>query len=124
VPAAYNRLRDGFDVSKEKPRLVVSPKIKFGSTKDLPVLYAHQIVVNFTGNEFYVSVYAFAPEPWSAGELPATEIEARPLARFAFSTLSWLANVESLAVMTQKLEEEGSITAEQRAAAVKMLGVR
>jgi len=97
-------------------------KVSFRSPKELPILYAQQFTVNFTGNEFYVTVYRAAPDPWNAGETPSAEIDAVPLARFALSPLTWLALVESFSDQIRKLQAEGHISAEQVAAAKKAIG--
>jgi hypothetical protein len=96
--------------------------ISLGSPQDLPLLYAHQLVVNFTGPEFYVTVYRIAPEPWTAGNKPNTKVEGQPLARFAFAPLAWLATVEACADQIRKLHAEGAISDEQLAAVKKALG--
>jgi len=108
--------------SADKPEAIIPLRITLASPKDVPLLYAHQLIVNFTGNEFYVTVYRIAPEPWSAGASPSPEVEGLPLARFAFSALGWLANVESLSDQIRKLHAEGNITDEQLAAAKKAIG--
>lgn len=106
----------------DKPPGRVVAQITFGSAKDLPLLYAHQVIVNFTGTEFYATVYATAPEPWTDPKSPPARIEARPLARFAFSPAFWLAFVESAADQARKLDAEGAISAELRAAINGALG--
>lgn len=103
------------------PQKVIAANITFAPAKDLPLLYAHQALVNFTGTEFYVTVYATAPEPWT-GSGPNPDVEARPLARFAFSPVFWLALVESVSDQANKLEEQGAITPEMRQAALRMVG--
>jgi len=96
-------------------------KVTLGSPKDLPLLYAHQVIVNFTGTEFYVTVYRTAPEPWTAGNAPNADIEGQPLARFAFSPLQWLAVVESCSDQIHKLHQEGNLSDELMASAKKAL---
>jgi len=96
--------------------------ISLGSPKDLPLLFAHQLIVNFTGNEFYVTAYRYAPEPWTGPGGPNPKVEGVPLARFAFSPLGWLACVESITDQIQKLHAEGNLTDEQLAAARKAVG--
>ncbi len=96
--------------------------ITLGSPQDLPLLYAHQLVVNFTGNEFYVTVYRIAPEPWTGDNKANPNVDAVPLARFAFSPLGWLASVESFSDQVQRLHAEGHIGADLLAAARKAVG--
>jgi hypothetical protein len=105
----------------EKPKLIPL-EVSLGSPKDLPLLYAHQLVVNFTGSEFYVTVYRIAPEPWTATTPPNPKADAVPLARFAFAPNAWLANVEACADQIRKLHAEGNITDEQLATVKKALG--
>lgn len=100
---------------------VITANIKFAPAKDLPLLHAHQIVVNFTGTEFYATVYVTAPEPWT-GEGPNPDIEARPVARFAFAPSFWLAFVQSAADQASKLEEQGAISPELREQIARLLG--
>jgi hypothetical protein len=102
------------------PAKRVLANIKFGSAKDLPLLYAHQVLVNFTGPEFYATVYATAPEPWTTVVNP--DVEARPLARFAFSPAFWVAFVQSAAAQITKLQEEGVLSEESLDQARKLLG--
>jgi hypothetical protein len=104
-----------------KPPERITAKVSFGSAKDLPLLYAHQIVVNFTGTEFYATVYATAPDPWTT-EKPPTEIVAKPLARFAFPPAFWLAFVESATDQAKKLEAEGAFSEELKSAVNRALG--
>jgi hypothetical protein len=102
------------------PPKSIRANIRFGSAKDLPLLYAHQVLVNFTGPEFYATVYATAPEPWTTVLNP--DVEARPLARFAFSPAFWIAFVQSAAAQVTKLEEEGALSEEMLDQARKLLG--
>jgi hypothetical protein len=88
-------------------------EVTLGSPKDLPLLYAHQFLVNFTGIEFYVTVYRVAPEPWTAGNTPSAKVEGQPIARFAFSPQAWMASVQSFSDQIDKLHAEGNISDEQ-----------
>lgn len=97
-------------------------RITFGSPKDLPLLYANQFIVNFTGNEFYVTIYRATPDPWIAGANPSPEVEAVPIARYAMSPLAWLASVESFSDQIRKLHAERYLSDEQLTAAKKALG--
>jgi hypothetical protein len=110
---------DGAAIVSAEPIKAVKANISFRSPKDLPLLYAHQAVVNFTGHEFYVTVYATAPEPWVTTLDP--NVEAVPLARFAFSPVFWMALVQSVSDQLQSMEEQGAISAEMRAAAKAMV---
>jgi hypothetical protein len=106
----------------DKPKKIPL-KVTLGSPKDLPILYAHQVIVNFTGNEFYVTIYRTAPEPWTAGGAPNPDVEAQPLARFAFAPLMWLAAVEACSDQIRKLHAEGNISDDLLATVKKaMLG--
>src|SRR5256885_16336307 len=109
-------------MAEEPQEGVVAAPIPFGSPAELPLLYAHQAIINFTGSEFLVTIYRTAPEPWNAGEQLNPNIEAKPLARFAFSPVFWMGIVESASDQMDKLEAQGAITAEMRAAALRMLG--
>jgi hypothetical protein len=107
----------------EKPAQppVAQPKLSFRSPADLPLLYANQCTVNFTGFEFYVTVYRAAPEPWNAGEPLPSNIDAVPIVRFAVSPLAWLAMVEAFSRQIQQLHADGQISDEHLATARKAL---
>jgi hypothetical protein len=82
--------------------------VALGSSADVDLQYANQLVVNFTGQEFLVTVVSAFPPPWIATEQPTTDVEGKVLARLAFSPLQWVRVVESIADQIQKLRAEGA----------------
>lgn len=77
--------------------------VRLGDVKDVPVLHANHITVNFTGFEFYLTVASAVPPPWVGGEQPPSEIEARVLGRFVFSPAAWQEAVRSVSEQMERL---------------------
>ncbi len=99
-------------VAKEKKPLPVAKQLEISLPPDvgeIPILYANQMLVNFTGNEFLVTVAATVPEPWLAGQLPQTKVTAQVHGRFAFAIHHWQQTVESLQDQIEKLAEQGAL---------------
>lgn len=95
------------DTGPKKPTMV-RLDMKTGSTKDIPVLYANGITVNYLGNEFIATVIAGFPEPWSAGEVPNPNVEGRVIGRFAFSPAAWMLAAASISEQIERLQREGA----------------
>jgi hypothetical protein len=98
-------------VAKEKKPVPETKPLEISlpaDTSAIPILYANQIIVNFTGNEFLVTLAASVPEPWMAGQLPQTKVTARVLGRFAFAIHHWRGTVASIQDQIDKLTEQGA----------------
>jgi hypothetical protein len=73
------------------------------------VLAANQVVGNFTGTEFLITVIAAFPQPWRRDDELPTEVEGNVLARFAFSPSAWLSSVDALARQVERLRAAGVV---------------
>lgn len=83
-------------------------EVEMPPTYDVPVQYANQLVVNYTGFEFYVTVIAAVPEPWRKGEQPSSKMRARVLGRYAFTIQQWGEVAKSIAEQVKNLEAAGA----------------
>lgn len=85
--------------------------VTLGASQDVPMLYANKVLVNFIGQEFLVTVLAAFPDPWTGTpeSPPPSKIEARVLARYAFSIPEWLAATKSFTDQIERLSSEGAI---------------
>lgn len=88
-----------------QPLEVALPK----DTSNIPLLYANQLIVNFTGNEFLVTVICAVPEPWVAGEVVNAKVTARVLGRFAVANHHWQQTVASIANQIESLRAQGAL---------------
>jgi hypothetical protein len=88
-------------------------KVEIPSVSDVPVMHANQMVVNFTGNEFVVTVLSSLPPPWTAGQKPNLNVTAQVLARYAVPIQPWVEIVKSVADQVSKLRAEGAPIGDQ-----------
>ncbi len=99
-------------MAKEKKELPEARQLEISLPSDIgeiPILYANQLIANFTGNEFLIAIAATVPEPWLAGQLPQTKVTAQVHARFAFAIHHWRQAVASLQDQIEKLAEQGAL---------------
>ena len=102
--------------SEEKWRRV---EIVMASSRDVPVLSANNILVNFMGNgEFLVSVVAAFPEPWLGGPKspPPTRVEGKVLAKFSMNVVDWVRSVKGIAAQIERLQADGAFKLEEMVA--------
>lgn len=88
-------------------------KVDIPSVDGVPVLHANQVVVNFTGHEFIVTVLSSLPPPWTTGEVPNLNVTAQVLGRYAFPMQPWVAIVKSVSDQVTNLRSEGAPLGEQ-----------
>ena len=92
--------------SINKPR-TVTVQVTIPPTYDMPVLFANQLLANYTGHEFYLTVLATVPEPWQFGQEPSRQVQARVLGRFGITPSHWVEFVESVTKQLAQLREQG-----------------
>jgi len=87
-------------------------ELALGSSRDVPLLYANKVIVNYTGTEFLVTVVSAFPEAWTGtpGSPPPKKVEGKVLARYAFSPPEWIAVVKSVNRQIDRLQAEGAFT--------------
>lgn len=78
------------------------------SVRDIPLLYANKVVINFTGTEFLVTLVSAYPEPWFRGQEPPKKIEGQVLGRYAFNIPEWVAAAKSIGEQIERLEGQGA----------------
>jgi hypothetical protein len=77
-------------------------------TEDHPLLYASQLLVNFVGTEFLVTVVDATPEPYTGPPKPVTgKTKARVLGRYAFNINQWALIVHSLGKQVEEVRAMG-----------------
>lgn len=97
-------------MAKEKKQVPETKQLEISMPPDIgeiPILYANQMLVNFTGNEFLITIAATVPEPWVAGP-PQTKVTAQVHGRFAFAIHQWRGTVASIQDQIEKLAEQGA----------------
>lgn len=99
-----------------------SPARGDGSTKlvriEIPkeigtVAYANHILVNYTGNEFVVTVMAAVPPPFGNNDELPDKITADVIGRYAFNIPRWVQAVKSFGEQIDRLEASGQLKIEE-----------
>ncbi|MFI5387162.1 MAG: hypothetical protein ACHQ50_13710 [Fimbriimonadales bacterium] len=106
----HGRIRTGLPAKGSS----VEVEVTVGPARDVPLLAANQILVNFTGSEFLVSVLAAYPEPFTGvGSTPVPKkVEAKVLSRYAFGLAQWVTTVRSFEDQLKRMDDEGLLHVE------------
>lgn len=82
------------------------------SARDVPLMYANKVIINYTGTEFLVTIVSAFPEPWVRGQQPPKKVEGKALGRYAFSIPEWVAASKSISDQIERLQAQGAFKLE------------
>lgn len=107
------RVADPLPSELKPPAKWQKVELTVGPSRDVPMLSANNVIVNFTGHQFLLTVLAAFPEPWTRSDPRITKkVEARVLARYAFSVSEWVPIAKSIIEQIQRLQEQRVLTIE------------